>query len=398
MYFCRIRKKDIIPIFQSKLIKFLNSFFMKYIFLIGLFLSLMGCQDEHDGYAIKGNVNDLETGKMIYISQIDAASQPQIIDSVATEDGKFSLDLPNVDSPKLSFLSIPGLEGNVMFISENETIEFEIYKDSLQSSRVTGGRENEVFSEYLDHLKGLNQQMMKLRMTLSQQLSSTRDSATIMNLQKEEEAMRLKDMEFKKNMIRNNPDVLASVLAVTDMLSMGAPASEVREYYEMLSPELKQTSFGTNLKTALDKRSVTEIGSKAPQFSGPDPEGNELALNDLLGKVTLIDFWAAWCKPCREENPNIVNVYNKYHDQGFNVIGISLDREDQRDRWLQAIKDDNLTWPQISHLQFWDEPIAQLYGIRAIPAAFILDENGVIVARDVRGPDLERVVKDLLSK
>ncbi len=117
-----------------------------------------------------------------------------------------------------------------------------------------------------------------------------------------------------------------------------------------------------------------------------------------MGKVTLIDFWAAWCRPCRVENPNIVKVYEKYHDKGFNVIGVSLDRADQRDRWLQAIKDDNLTWTQISNLQFWDEPIAQLYGVRAIPAAFILDENGVIVAKNVRGQDLEQQVKQLLGE
>ena len=371
---------------------------MKYIFLASILLSFASCQDEHDGYAITGNVNDLETGKMVYVSQIDANSQPQIIDSVATEDGKFSLDLPNVDSPNLSFLTIPGYNGNVMFISENETINFEIYKDSMTVSKVNGGKENEIFSQYLDHLKSLNQQMMEIRMNLNQQLSSTRDSATIVHLQQEEEAIRLKDMDFKKKIIQENPNAFTSVLAVTDMMSMGAPSGEVKEHFEMLSPELQANSFGKNLKSSLDKRSVTEIGSKAPEFSGPNPDGQELALNDLLGKVTLIDFWAAWCKPCREENPNIVRVYNKYHEQGFNVIGISLDREDQRDRWLQAIEDDNLTWPQISNLQFWDEPIAQLYGIRAIPAAFLLDENGVIIARDLRGPDLEKKVAEFLTK
>lgn len=371
---------------------------MKYILLVFLYSILASCQNSYDGYAITGNVKDIENGKMIYVSQIDANTQPKIIDSVTIENGEFSLDLTNVDTPNLSFLTIPGYNGNVMFISENETINFEIYKDSLQDSKVSGGKENQIFTQYLDHFKELNQRMMQLRRELSQQLSTTRDSATIMHLQQEEEEIRLKDLNFKKTLIKENPDAFVSVLALTDMMSIGAPASEVREHYEMLSPELQETSFGTNLKTSLDKRSATEIGSKAPQFSGPNPEGQELALKDLMGKVTLIDFWAAWCKPCREENPNIVRVYNKYRDQGFNVVGISLDREDQRGRWLQAIEDDNLDWPQISHLQYWNEPIAQLYGIRAIPAAFILDENGVIVARDVRGPELEKKVQELLSK
>ncbi len=371
---------------------------MKYIFLIAITLSIISCQKNHDGYAITGNVANLESGNMIYVYQIDANSQPRIIDSVAIENGKFSLDLANVDSPNLSFLTLPGYNGNVMFISENETISFEMYKDSLHTSTISGGKENRVFTQYIDHLKGLNQPLMEIRMKLNQEFTTTKDSASIVQLQQEEEALILRDIDFKKELVKENPDAFTSVLAVTDMLSTGVPTTEVREYFEMLSQELKETSFGKNLKNNLDKISVTEIGSKAPQFSGPDPQGKELALNELLGKVTLIDFWAAWCKPCRDENPNIVRVYNKYRDQGFNVIGISLDRQDQKDRWIKAIEDDKLDWPQISNLQFWDEPIAQLYGIRAIPAAFILDENGVIVARDVRGPDLERVVEELLSK
>lgn len=204
-------------------------------------------------------------------------------------------------------------------------------------------------------------------------------------------------MNFKKELVEEHPDAFVSVLILTDMQAMGVPNNELKEMYASLSDDLKQTSFAKALKENLDKLGAVDIGSTAPSFSGPNPEGEEISLQESLGKVTLIDFWAAWCRPCRQENPNIVRVYEKYHDQGFNIIGVSLDREDQRDRWLQAIEEDNLTWTQISHLQFWDEPIAQLYGVRAIPAAFILDENGVIVARNLRGEDLENKVKELLE-
>ncbi|CAN5311180.1 TlpA disulfide reductase family protein [soil metagenome] len=356
------------------------------------------CQNDHDGYALQGNIDNLETGKMIYISQIGENNQPQVIDSIPTEDGKFSVDLPNIDKPNLRFLSIPGYNGQVLFISENETINFEIYKDSLPASRVTGGTENKIFNDYLGHLKGINNRLMDIRRNLSREITSTRDSATVFRLQREEESLRVEDIDFKKNMIRKNPDAFASVLALTDLMSTGVTSAEIREHYNLLNDDLKETPFAKTLITTLDKNSAVEIGSKAPEFSGPNPQGEEIALKDLLGKVTLIDFWAAWCKPCRDENPNIVRVYNKYHEQGFNAIGVSLDREDQRDRWLQAIDQDGLTWPQISNLQFWNEPIAQLYSIRAIPAAFLLDENGVIVAKDLRGPDLERTVKMLLEK
>ncbi|QED36496.1 AhpC/TSA family protein [Antarcticibacterium arcticum] len=371
---------------------------MKYLFLIVLSISLTSCQEDTNGYAISGNVKNLENGKMIYVSSIDQNNQPQIIDSVLVENEKFSLDLAEVEVSGLSFLTIKGVNGNVMFISENEPIKFEIYKDSLDASKVSGGKENQIFYEYLNHLKGLNQEMMQLRMEMQQMATTSRDPESMARFQQKELELRERDMVFKKKMIKENPAAYVSVLVLTDMQSMGASTSELKEHYEMLSEEMKQLPLAKSLKSGLDKRSAVEIGSKAPRFTGPDPAGNQLALEDLMGKVTLIDFWAAWCRPCRIENPNIVRIYNKYHDHGFNIIGVSLDRGDQRDRWLQAIEEDKLTWPQISNLQFWDEPIAQLYGVRAIPAAFILDENGVIVATNLRGDDLENKVKELLEK
>lgn len=361
-------------------------------------LVLISCNADPEGYSVSGEIEGVEDGRYVYISQLGQNNQPQLLDSVAVKDEKFFIDLPEVENSVLSFINIKDLNGNVMFISENEPIKIEVYKDSLPASKVSGGDENRVFYEYLDHLKKLNEEVMQMRMQMQEQMTQTRDMELMAQYQEREEDLRERDMEFKKKMIKDNPNAYVSLLILTDMQSMGASTSEVKEHYDMIADDLKQTEIAKNLKTALDKRSAVEIGSKAPQFSGPNPEGEELALNDLLGKVTLIDFWAAWCKPCRVENPNIVRVYEKYHDQGFNIVGVSLDREGQRDRWLQAIEEDNLTWPQISNLQYWQEPIAQLYGIRAIPAAFILDENGVIVARDLRGQDLENKVKELLGQ
>ena len=115
----------------------------------------------------------------------------------------------------------------------------------------------------------------------------------------------------------------------------------------------------------------------------------------MKGKLTLVDFWAAWCRPCRAENPNIVKVYEKYHDKGFNVIGVSLDRK--AEDWKKAIADDGLAWNQVSNLAYFNDPIAKLYNVDAIPAAFLLDENGIIVAKNLRGDALEETVSELLN-
>lgn len=371
---------------------------MKQFLTAIIILSILGCQKDPEGYSLSGKIKNVENGKMVYLSELDSNNQPVKIDSAVIKDEKFNMDLPAVTQSNLNFLNIEGLNGNVIFISENEQVNFEIFKDSLPTSQVSGGKENKVFYSYLDHLKNLNKRVMKIRTDLRKEISSSRDSSTIATLQKEEEALRSNDMTFKKKIVKENPDTFVSVLVLTDMINMGATTSEVNELYETLSEDLKQTALAKTLKENLDKRNAVEIGSKAPEFSGPNPEGEVIALKDVMGKITLIDFWAAWCKPCRVENPNLVRIYNKYHEQGFNIIGVSLDREGQKDKWVKAIEDDKLTWSHVSNLKFWQDPIAQLYGVRAIPAAFIIDENGVIVATNLRGDALEAKVKELLEK
>jgi peroxiredoxin len=177
--------------------------------------------------------------------------------------------------------------------------------------------------------------------------------------------------------------------------------TELQELYDGFIPEMKETDAAKKvakqlelLKTDEENSKNTEVGSKAPEFKAPGPDGQEIALNDVLGKVTLVDFWAAWCRPCRAENPNVVAVYKKYHDKGLNIIGVSLDRK--ADDWKKAIADDGLTWNHVSHVQYFG-PIAALYNVKAIPAAFLLDENGVIIAKNLRGPALEAKVAELLN-
>ena len=141
----------------------------------------------------------------------------------------------------------------------------------------------------------------------------------------------------------------------------------------------------------------TGIGSMAPELAFPDPDGNIRKLSDLRGKVVLIDFWASWCGPCRRESPNVRNVYQKYHDQGFEVFSVSLDRDGNS--WKKAIKDDQLVWPNhVSDLKYWSSEAAAIYGVRSIPAMFLLDREGRIVAKDLRGAALENAVRELLSK
>ncbi len=141
----------------------------------------------------------------------------------------------------------------------------------------------------------------------------------------------------------------------------------------------------------------TAIGAMAPELAFKDPDGNVRKLSDLKGKIVLIDFWASWCGPCRRENPNVRNIYAKYHDQGFEIYSVSLDRDAAN--WKKAIADDGLVWPNhVSDLKQWQSEGAAIYGVRSIPSTFLLDREGRIVAKDLRGSALENAVKELIAR
>jgi len=140
---------------------------------------------------------------------------------------------------------------------------------------------------------------------------------------------------------------------------------------------------------------ATTSGQAAPEINLPTPDGKELALSSFRGKIVLVDFWASWCGPCRKEMPNVVKAYAKFKDKGFEIYGVSLDQD--KARWLEAIQKDGITWPQVSDLKYWECEAAKLYAVEGIPYTVLLDKEGKIIAKNLRGADLEIAIEKALS-
>lgn len=195
--------------------------------------------------------------------------------------------------------------------------------------------------------------------------------------------------------IEKYPDNIVSSYVLYREWSYRLSPEELERNIELLSPVQQQSRFMNDLRDIIQVARTVSVGQKAPQIIAADTSGNSLALYDNLKKYTLVDFWASWCGPCRRENPNIVANYQKYKDKGFAIYAISLDKS--KEAWLKGINDDGLDWLHVSELSFWDSEVAAKYAVRAIPANFLLDENGVIVAKDLKGEQLGEVLDSLFN-
>ncbi|AFL82387.1 Peroxiredoxin [Aequorivita sublithincola DSM 14238] len=370
---------------------------MRLIFAFILTFSLISCNKDTNSYKLEGDAVGFADGTEIFVYTF-VNNQPKAIDTIKVSQGKFSATYPKSDTLKLNFLRITDVNGSVLFFPENEDMQATIYKDSIQASRIKGGKQNESYNSFADKMITFNAKK-KASMAEFSAAREAGDTATIARIQSENLNLVNAETEYKKQFLNENNSTLFAVMLISDMTSRKelTPA-EASAYIEKLDAKIASSQLAQDLKTNLDTLKKAEVGNPAPAFNGPTPTGEILSLDEAMGKYTIIDFWASWCKPCRMENPNVVNVYNKYHDKGLNIISVSLDKAEQKDKWIQAIKDDKMDWYHVSNLQFWQDPIAQQYNIRSIPATFLLDENGIIIDKDLRGAALEAKIATLLGE
>lgn len=199
---------------------------------------------------------------------------------------------------------------------------------------------------------------------------------------------------FLKDFIHKNNQSLA-VITIIDKLPIESFIDTYKDYVATAGKKYPKNPFINQLASRVKVEQATGIGNEAPEIALPNPEGEIVKLSSLRGKVVLIDFWASWCRPCRRENPNVVRLYNKYKDKGFEVFSVSLDS--RKDSWIKAIQDDKLTWTHVSDLKKWRNAAAQDYGVSSIPATVLIDKEGKIIASKLRGPSLEKKLEEIFG-
>ncbi|PJR04571.1 TlpA disulfide reductase family protein [Avrilella dinanensis] len=373
----------------------------KFLFALGAMAMLISCEQKQEGFTINGTVTGFADGTMVYINSADENSDTGLtkIDSVAITEGKFTF-AGKADEIDMKYLEFGQEQMYYLpFIYENGEITVVYDKDKTENTKVTGTEGNDSFMTFREQTKPVEEKIKRFEEENNEKMMQARMSGdeTVMN-ELREEYMKIADElgEVSKNFVKNNKN-FASLMMLSQLhQNKQITDEELIEIYNGMDDSLKATKVGKDIQELVNNAAKLAIGQPAPDFSAPTPEGTEESLKENLGKVTVIDFWAAWCGPCRKENPNVVRIYEKYKDQGLSIIGVSLDRD--KDAWLKAIADDGLTWTQISNLAYFSDPIAKEYNINAIPATFILDADGNIAAKDLRGQELEDKIAELLAK
>ena len=372
---------------------------MKHIFILSIILlTLISCNSNSDTYTLEGNAVGFEDGTKVFVNIITNNNQPKVIDTLIVNSGTFKGLYPKSELLSINLLQVENTKATVLYFPENSNLKATLYKDSIQSSFIVGSQQNDSYKEFMDQLRKFNK-IKSEKSELFKQARREQDGIAAKDLQSEIQDISVAENDYKIQFVSDNPNSLFSVLLLTELVNKkeisSADASTIINKY---SPKIAATPSSKSLKINIQSMKKADIGGVAPNFSAPSPDGNQLALNDVLGKYTIIDFWASWCKPCRRENPNVVKVYEEYHDKGLNIISVSLDKAGQKERWTKAIEADKMNWEHVSNLKGWNEPIAKMYNVRSIPATFLLDENGTIIAKNLRGAALGAKIAALLDQ
>jgi peroxiredoxin len=354
-------------------------------------------------YNIKGKIGSFNAPAKVYLEYRFPKGKP-IYDSCAVVNGEFHFKGSVGAAPLDAYLlfnrkgtGTGNAEGYRVIYLEPGTIKVTA-TDKMETAVVDGPKTNQENEKYQLVEKPVTDAYAALEE--KQKAATEAEKASPEYIQKakdDEKAIDQMSAAIDKKFIQENPNSIISLTAL-ESVAYSADYVEIEPLYSALTPEVKNTAAGKAFGDRMPKLKAVALGAVAPEITQADTSGNVVKLSSFRGQYILVDFWASWCGPCRRENPNLVKAFNHYKNKNFTVLGVSLDKQKAKDKWLAAIHKDGLTWNHVSDLKFWDNEAAVLYGIRAIPQNFLLDPSGKIIAKNLRGDDLENKLAEIFGK
>ncbi|TFH27370.1 MAG: AhpC/TSA family protein [Bacteroidia bacterium] len=361
----------------------------KLIWMLLAVLTLQACTENKEGYQIELDLEGSEGKWVKLMARVDREYVTS--DSVLLVAGEKAVLTGTLDGVSTMYLTVEDVDGSVQLLMENSNYTI---KGSVDAPDITtDGKAQSDLNAYNDMLKPINEKITEL-------VSELRKGPDPANPVKSDSLREVYYKMYEKKdamdsvYIAENPSSFATVLALRGTF-YNLDAEGLETALTRLDVTLQQMEEYKYMYSILERMKAVAIGLKYSDFGLATPEGEMLKISDVHnGNVLLIDFWAAWCGPCRRANPELVEIYHEYHDQGFEIIWVSLDRDSAS--WVQAIADDHLAWPQISDLKYWNSEGAVLYGVPAIPHAVLIDREGIITAMNLHGQELRDAIEALL--
>jgi thiol-disulfide isomerase/thioredoxin len=372
----------------------------KSIFAIAAIALLTACDSakQSSTFELKGTLTDTK-GETIYFEKLGAAKAVMLDSAVIDDKGNFVF---NSYTPKIGFYRLKINDQNFAMLVLDSADKVNVtgsVKDLGNTYKTEGSAETKLFVEYNDISKARDMRLDSLNKVFQALMETNK-----MNSKRMDSLSALFEGPYNAIVNASNAVMIDKIKQNTNMYSsiMAIQALEPDKFSEVY----KALDEGLSKKFPKDKNILmfhdvvtrmlsSTIGQVAPEINLPSPEGKEIALSSLKGKVVLIDFWASWCGPCRKEMPNVVKVYSKFKNKGFEIYGVSLDQD--KDRWIEAIAKDGITWPQVSDLKYWENIAARVYNVQGIPYTVLLDKEGKIVAKNLRGDELEKKIAEILN-